>query len=460
MEYLLRNRLDTDKRIGLKEADSLNILISIFLILFYCIYCSIKVNFEKSLPIYLSFFAIGLLSLFVLCFCRGFLTPLKAFFSFVLIFFAIAPMEQYTNNYNAWNHISITDDDFLRSNLLILASCLLVLLAYFLLSRGKKSSFKSNITISVSNQAFLILLLLDLIIFVYTLASGGLITFSSSSSDTILSSIQKIVRFFPVASLMIMLYSKKGTPLRLFYILSNSVIVLVLYFPFFGSVSRFLLFGTYIIILCKFIANLRIKSILPLALLFGFIIIFPAFNFFKTHTLYEISSFSFDMESPFCTVDFDAYQMFIEATHFTSANGLNYGRNILSSILFFIPRSIWSSKSLPSGEMISSFYGAWFTNLSCPYAGEFYLAFGIIGIIFGSLLLGVIVYLSERLFFGPNVFNKCISSIFIGMMIYLLRGSMLPTVAYTAALIISFLICYIVVKTMNKVVKYGSNYNI
>ena len=229
----------------------------------------------------------------------------------------------------------------------------------------------------------------------------------------------------------------------------NSIIVLLLYFPFAGSVSRFLLFGTYIIIFALPLSRIKIKSLLPLGLLIGFSIIFPAFNFFKTHTIYEISEFTFSYEG-FNTVDFDAYQMLMESINYVEFEGFLNFKNIITSFLFFVPRGIWSGKLEHSGVLISSYYGAYFTNLSCPYIAEFYLAFGFFGVIIGSGFLGYIIKVLDNWLFSKNMIKISISSIVLGMFIYLLRGAMLPTLAYTFALIISFILCFIIVFITNK----------
>lgn len=70
--------------------------------------------------------------------------------------------------------------------------------------------------------------------------------------------------------------------------------------------------------------NIKFKAILPFLLILGFVIIFPAFNFFKTHTINELSQFKFTIGDTLNTVDFDAYQLFLETSKYVSSNGVSF----------------------------------------------------------------------------------------------------------------------------------------
>lgn len=132
----------------------------------------------------------------------------------------------------------------------------------------------------------------------------------------------------------------------------------------------------------------------------------------------------------------------LEAIAYTKVNGFLNFSNILTCVLFFVPRSIWLGKNVPSGQLIAEFFRGHFTNLSCPFVAEFYLSFGIVGLILLSFLLGYVFYKLECMINSRITFKKGISMIVFGMLIYLLRGALLPTFSYTMSLIVSFVVCY------------------
>ena len=147
--------------------------------------------------------------------------------------------------------------------------------------------------------------------------------------------------------------------------------------------------------------------------------------------------------------------MIIETVKYVESEGVLFGKNIITGFLFFVPRSIWPTKQLPSGEIIANYFNAYFTNLSNPYIAEFYLAFGIIGVIFGNIIFGIILKKLDQWLFNDNLFKLGISSIVFGMLIYLMRGAFLPTFSYTFSLIIAYcIVCIILVFTKKNTWKF------
>ena len=56
---------------------------------------------------------------------------------------------------------------------------------------------------------------------------------------------------------------------------------LIIFFPLNGTISRYLLFGTYLMILHALFENYNHRSIILIIAFLGFYYVFPAFNFFK-----------------------------------------------------------------------------------------------------------------------------------------------------------------------------------
>jgi hypothetical protein len=70
------------------------------------------------------------------------------------------------------------------------------------------------------------------------------------------------------------------------------------------------------------------------------------------------------------------------------------GSGFVPAFLFFIPRSIWPDKPIASGGVITDLYYHTTTptnNIPNTIVGEMYMNFGVFGVFFGLLLIGMIV---------------------------------------------------------------------
>ena len=143
------------------------------------------------------------------------------------------------------------------------------------------------------------------------------------------------------------------------------------------------------------------------------------------------------------------------ACDYAASKGYSWGMNLISAVLCFVPRAIWPAKWEPTGQVIFSDYGAAFTNVSCPMYAEFYLAFGIPGLIVFSLILGYLIRYLEESYERGSVFFQGVCIILIGMTIYIARGAMLPTFAYTFSVFMAFALAYLLAKGFGSIGRVG-----
>ncbi len=441
-----------------KKINVNDILFFIILCLIFMIYFVTHINIDKDFFVYLTFLTNAILAIYIMCLFDRFISAIKLFFAFVLIFLVLTPFLQYSNGTNLWNHTDFIDSDYLISNILILFSNIIVILVYSMKKKRKKKIYSIKMN---NNKLYILFLILDILAILYCLTQGLLSSYKEQTNDTILTSINKIIRFIPAATLIFrMLYenfSIKKLNLSSFSFSTNIIIFIVLFFPLNGSVPRFLLFGTYLSLMIPLMNKIKVKALLPIGIFLFFVIVFPMFNVFKSGNSLLDWDFSSDYQSFYNSVDFDAYQMFMETIKMVKSEGVSLGGNILSSILFFVPRSIWNGKLEMTGSIIAQFFGHWFHNLSCPYIAEFYFAFGILGVIVGSLFIGYLLNIIDSCAVSCNIFRKGIALIFMGISMYWLRGSLLTTNAYLFSLLISYcLVSFIpimVFKTQTKTIK-------
>ncbi len=384
----------------------------------------------------LTFLLIGIHSFTKIVVSKVAISLKRIFHIFIFIFFYYAPLHQYVDKAFFWRSTAISDGEFLFCNVLIIVS-LFVIDLFFTLVKPAKNNVNRHTT---RNNAAIYSAIISIIVFVYFFfAFDHLIEFSY---DTIGTSINKVLRFIPVALLLVFII-KNTYFKRTINILCLSItgfVVVYLYFPLSGEIARYLLFGTYIVLLYPFFKKSKSYSLLPTIIFIGFLLVFPAFNYFKDN-----NGFSFDMFTShrFSTshVDYDAYQMFVQSIRYVNLNGIMYGQNILTTVLFFVPRTIWPGKQLHSGELVPKFLGLSYDNLSMPFIAEFYLAFGIIGILLGSILIAFLLKKLDTI--RNNSIGIGITYVIGGMLLYLLRGALLPTVSYAMSCIIGYFIAVI-----------------
>ncbi|MDR3468647.1 MAG: hypothetical protein P4M07_22175 [Xanthobacteraceae bacterium] len=124
----------------------------------------------------------------------------------------------------------------------------------------------------------------------------------------------------------------------------------------------------------------------------------PLLNAFRTATSFgaEVRPF----ERFFAHLDFDCFSLIVHVIHYVGNEGFSYGTNILSALLFFIPRAIWPGKSEHVGYYIFPqlryYRDVWTDNVSSPPPAEGYFACGMIGAaVFGALVWAGFVVLER-----------------------------------------------------------------
>jgi hypothetical protein len=167
-------------------------------------------------------------------------------------------------------------------------------------------------------------------------------------------------------------------------------------------------------------------------ILFGLFVIFPFLNLFRYgfQTAVEWPSFNELMFEQLTELHFDAYSNIIATFHYCQLHGLSLGYQMLGVLFFFIPRSLWVNKPLSSGEAvgdyISSLRSIKFTNISNPIVSEFYINFGIYGVIGGAILFAIIINkLDSRVKMARYAY-----SLFAGYLFIIYRGDLMSAFAY------------------------------
>lgn len=225
-------------------------------------------------------------------------------------------------------------------------------------------------------------------------ALGTRETLDAATSDNVAAgfavAVPRALTFLPLIYGTMLAKFSKNKRLGLLLLLINTPIFLVVNFPL--SLPRSQVFGIIILFLLLIFnfKKVSLRSVLSAAYVFGALVAMPVLNHFSRRggtfadlNLRQLTSSYFE------SGDFDGYQSVANAVVYVDLYSHTAGVQLMSAILFFVPRSIWPGKGEPTGKLTSEAVGYTFTNISQPLPSEFYVDFGWAGVIIGGLLLGV-----------------------------------------------------------------------
>ena len=136
--------------------------------------------------------------------------------------------------------------------------------------------------------------------------------------------------------------------------------------------------------------NWRRARLTMLGTIGAFLFLFPLMNVFR-YDYSEVGQrqnfFSEYLNNP----DYDAFFQISNAYSYLNAGLMVPFRQLLGSLLFWVPRSLWPGKPEDTGIMLADFRGYSFTNLSAPMWAELLVNGGFIAVAVGFVLLGALV---------------------------------------------------------------------
>jgi oligosaccharide repeat unit polymerase len=235
---------------------------------------------------------------------------------------------------------------------------------------------------------------------------------------------------------------RKRTGLLL--IIANVLPCLITLWP--GSVARSILFGTLLFGSMMFVNYAKPSRRLALSLLylFGALVAMPLVD---SLTRYGASISELSMSGAlgafFHTGDFDGLQSMNNAMLYVQINGYEQGRQVLSALFFFVPRGIWSGKAEPTGTVAAELAGYNFTNVSMPLPAEFYVDFGLAGVVVGGFVVGALLSWIDRYIdahWSGDLKGRLVAGATVGYAIAIYRGTLIGVIAPTATLAVLIII--------------------
>jgi hypothetical protein len=453
-----------------------------FIFVYLLVTMVIFILLDSSLSLWMSFFSNALILTFFTyyhIFIEKSYSPfLSTYIVFNYLFFLVVPMSQATTMgamdipiYN--NNYPFNEFTFIKTNFLISIFHIVFFLFYVgtktLIKR--KSKIITNELKTSSIPLLYVFVILSIIVVALNwsfildeLTRPNWLVSTYSVSDLLIR--KKVLFILPLGGVVLGMYSirrKKLDPGKLFLVLLAIIILfaflMILKNPL--TEKRNALGPIYLLLLFLFypkFLNSNVKT--TFLLFFSMIVVFPAIQFL-THVDYGFAelltdpSLIFrknDLNEGYMSLNYDAFINIGVVMEIVEDNGLSYGFQSLSALLFFVPRSLWPAKPDSSGLVVGDHlienYDFWFANLSNPLVSEGYLNFGYFGVILMAFLLAITVVYFLTWLKSSDFFKKSIAFYFAMHLIFLLRGDFTNGFSYFVG---TFIGLYILPKLVIKI---------
>lgn len=197
-------------------------------------------------------------------------------------------------------------------------------------------------------------------------------------------------------------------------------------------------FGTVAFALVVYAGALRTRfrvRITLLSTIVAFLFIFPIADAFR-RTEVRVGRSGF-FEEYRGNPDYDSFWQIANALSYWVDGLVEPGRQLMGSLLFWVPRSVWGDKPVDTGIMLAQYRGYSFENLSAPAWAEMLVNGGVVAVVLGFLVLGPFLATMDarmRLVFFANGWWAITGAVLPVYMTILLRGSLLQA---TGTLVVS-----------------------
>jgi hypothetical protein len=179
-------------------------------------------------------------------------------------------------------------------------------------------------------------------------------------------------------------------------------------------------------------------------MILAMIFLFPIADAFRSSTVsFARSSFFGEYAG---NADYDSFWQIANAYSYSQAGFVEPFRQLLGSLLFWVPRVLWADKPTDTGILLADYRGYSFTNLSAPIWAEFLVNGGILLVVVGFCVLGPLLASLDRRMAPAHHQGgwwALVGAILPVYMVILMRGSLLQA---TGALFVA-IGCLVFVRT-------------
>lgn len=147
--------------------------------------------------------------------------------------------------------------------------------------------------------------------------------------------------------------------------------------------------------------------------------------------------------SHFLDLHYDAWSNIHTVMEMVNRDGPRYGEQLLGSLLFFVPHTLWEAKphatGIDIGQFLMAYYKLDFDNLSSPLIAEGYIDFSVFGVVLVAGMLALASRFLDRLVHAGGPVGKPAGIYFSIYLIFVLRGALMVAVAYGSGAAMAFM---------------------
>ncbi|RXP45919.1 O-antigen polysaccharide polymerase Wzy [Lutibacter sp. HS1-25] len=381
----------------------------------------------------------------------------KIYHIFNLFFIGIAPVLQYTANSRFIGEPEIPYKYKMITSVVFLISTIVYNSLYFLVNSKFSIKYLENLNVKLSvfnmkgnrfSLLFKVLMIFISLICFYMifmvnnfnilsmLFRGGIFNDKVEVEKSLSLLIDKFFRPLSLVLFIIsFMYNRKA------WIVNSILFLLFLITAFPLGLGRNAAAGFYLPLLLLFVPIFKKRHFFVSTMIFGLLIVFPFLDTFRN--IGENSEFKFGLNfEMFTQLHFDAY---ITLARVIYHDIITYGYQLLGVFLFFVPRSIWPLKPLSSGQFHANEIGLTFDNLACTYLAEGYINFGYFGVFIFIIFIAYTSAVLDKAYWSlknKNSYFNVIYVLLLGMFLFVLRGDLMNSYAYTFGLIFTAILGY------------------
>ena len=437
--------------------------------LYLCISLIAFLSFDTTPIIWSSFFVNFLLitsiAYYHLNIEKAFSPFLTSFIIFNYLFFFLAPVFQISAmndlNFRFPNDFAFNTSSVVFANLLILIFNIVFIFSYLYfkdkkLGKNKEQATEVNFKYNTP-LAILVLLVACVAIAVFNydyllkdISESVYIIKDESTSLLLLK--KKFLFFTPLGGIVLTLKHLQMTDKinsNTFFVVLSLVIFIVLLF-FFKNIfteKRNTLGPIYIALIYLFFPKLLNSNAKFFLFMFlSMVIVFPLSStlthidasleqiFVKPSLIYESFLRFGTISGAFESLHYDAFSNIMATVEYVKLYGLSWGYQLLGVCLFFVPRSLWTTKPLSTGELIGNHLFDTtprnFTNLSNSVVSEGFINFGFIGIVVLAIVLAYFIVKFIIWHRSEDCLKQFIAFYFAVHLMFLLRGDLTNGFSY------------------------------
>lgn len=471
-----------------------SIFSTIYLVLIFMLLITFKTNIFVWLSFLFSTVIISVITIYHLYYEKNYSPFLSSYIVFNFLFFLAAPISQIGSFYGIDNPKFVTyfpykENLVIYTNLLITLFNIIFITSYIYLKQRLYFNYepKKEPVFKARTLPFLIFILsiisLSVVVISYGFIKEELIRPNWLISETSVASLllwKKFLFFIPFATIALCFQyfnkENKKTSNYINIVLCLGLMLAVLFWfknPL--TEKRNALGPIYISLIYLFFPIFLNKNIKTLSFLFfSMIILFPL-TAIITHTDATLSEIYRNpmiliikmkgggITDALGTLNYDAFANITTSINYVNEHSFSCGYQLLGGLFFFIPRSLWRSKPISSGQLIGEYlvddFGFNFTNLSNSLVSESFLNFGLIGVLFFPLMLAYILIILSKWLKGSDYLKKIMAFYFAIHLIFFLRGDFTNGFSYyigpLLAVVVFPKVIQFLIKEVNKAIIYG-----